>query len=637
MAIKDMDVSVIPSSLKALNQWVLWGWGIRGRKRTKIPISPRTGRSAAVNDPDSWGTFEDAYKLLQYASGAEGLGFVFTVDDPFAGIDFDKCIENGVVRPEILATVNGIGSYAEISPSGTGIKVIVKATVGRGRRANNVEVYDRGRFFTITSRALEGCQREPEERQADIDGILEALGPKETTSTLGGSGASCPTGPIPDADLYQRIERSKQGPKFTRLWNGDISGYESHSEADMALCNILAFWCRNDETQIDRMFRGSGLFRSKWDEKRGSISYGAMTIITAVEHRIEIYDPWGGVSDGAAHGESETILNVEEGTRLFVWSSELRILQSGNKWLWEGYLNRGGVTLLSAYWKAGKTTLMSHMLKAFETGGEFCGKPIVPAKVLVISEEDENTWAERRDVLGLKDNAGFACRPFIGRPSMQQWNEFLTRIHGDVMAYGFDLVILDTLSKLWPVKDENSASQVDEALMPLWKLARDKSEKPTSVMISHHLRKGDGAEATSSRGSGALTAFVETIIELRRYDAGNKKSCKRVLTGYGRFKETPEELVVDLTASGYVPCGDKQMARELTVRDLLMDILPKGSPGMTRDDFLSRWPGDSKPRLETITEVLNEGLNAGVFGKTGTGKKGSPYYYFVNEDIQTND
>jgi hypothetical protein len=209
-------------------------------------------------------------------------------------------------------------------------------------------------------------------------------------------------------------------------------------------------------------------------------------------------------------------LPAVEGDRLFRWSSELRRLPPNDKWLWHGILSRGGVTLLSALWKAGKTTLLSHALKAFAAGGTVCGLEVKPARVLYVTEEDENTWAERRDELGLGDHVGWMCRPFKGRPSPLQWLEFLGKVSEQFRDHGFDVLAIDTLAKLWPVRDENDASQVDEALMPLWGV-----DPRAAVLLSHHLRKGDGAEATGSRGSGALTAFVETIVELRRTPAAS--------------------------------------------------------------------------------------------------------------------
>ena len=85
-------------------------------------------------------------------------------------------------------------------------------------------------------------------------------------------------------ELIDRILDSRQGENFRRLLNGDISGYPSHSNADYAMCSILSWWT-NDYWQIDRIFRGSGLFRAKWDSPRGNGTYGSNIIEEVMSSR----------------------------------------------------------------------------------------------------------------------------------------------------------------------------------------------------------------------------------------------------------------------------------------------------------------------------------------------------------------
>jgi primase-polymerase (primpol)-like protein len=77
---------------------------------------------------------------------------------------------------------------------------------------------------------------------------------------------------------------ARNGPKFTALWRGDLDGYASASEGDLALCAILAFWTHNDASRIDRLFRASRRMRAKWDERRGdATTYGQCTIARALK------------------------------------------------------------------------------------------------------------------------------------------------------------------------------------------------------------------------------------------------------------------------------------------------------------------------------------------------------------------
>ncbi len=93
----------------------------------------------------------------------------------------------------------------------------------------------------------------------------------------------------------------------------------------------------------------------------------------------------------------------------------------GIPWVWDGYLMRGGVTLLSALPKCGKTTLLAHLFKTLAAGGSFCGRPLVTGRALVVSEESPEVWADRRDRLGLTGCVRLLSRPFFGRPSADDW------------------------------------------------------------------------------------------------------------------------------------------------------------------------------------------------------------------------
>jgi primase-polymerase (primpol)-like protein len=98
---------------------------------------------------------------------------------------------------------------------------------------------------------------------------------------------------INDLDENKILEKafaSKNGYSFYRLWNGDTSGFPSHSEADLSLCRMLAFWTKKDSLAIDRMFRKSSLFRAKkWDEIHGKDTYGQMTIEKAISATSNVY------------------------------------------------------------------------------------------------------------------------------------------------------------------------------------------------------------------------------------------------------------------------------------------------------------------------------------------------------------
>ena len=177
-----------------------------------------------------------------------------------------------------------LDSYAETSVSGNGIHIIVKASLN-GRRRNRrgpFEVYEAGRYFVVTGDHIKGTPATIEERQAELESVLAKFLPPPAR-------AEPPApGPLPDADdhdLLERAFRARNGGGFQALWRGDWTGYPSQSEADLALCSMLAFWTGDDANRMDRLFRQSGLMREKWDTRHGETTYGARTIDVAHRSR----------------------------------------------------------------------------------------------------------------------------------------------------------------------------------------------------------------------------------------------------------------------------------------------------------------------------------------------------------------
>ena len=95
---------------------------------------------------------------------------------------------------------------------------------------------------------------------------------------------------LSDETIMEKMFTSANGEKTKALWNGGNDG-KSASEGDLALCNILAFWCGGDEEQMDRLFRSSSRIRDKWDEVHGVETYGNITIKKAIRSCKEFYDP----------------------------------------------------------------------------------------------------------------------------------------------------------------------------------------------------------------------------------------------------------------------------------------------------------------------------------------------------------
>lgn len=292
----------IPAALRRRPQWV--GWRLRpnpsGGKPKKVPLDPRKGREARVNDSRSAGPFAAALRL--YRDGAaDGVGFLLTPADPFAGVDLDGCRDpaTGGLADWAAGLVSHLDTYAEASPSGTGVRLFArgKPAADGPKRKGGVELYGSGRFLTVTGHRLPGTAAGVEDRPDAVRQLQQSLAPPREPAALAVKGA---TSGLPDERLLTLARAAGNGAKFTRLWTGDLTGYASPSDADLALANILLFWAGGDADQADRLFRLSGLMRPKWDEKRGRATYGRLTLGTAGRGLLGVYRPGSGCEGG--HG-----------------------------------------------------------------------------------------------------------------------------------------------------------------------------------------------------------------------------------------------------------------------------------------------------------------------------------------------
>lgn len=310
--------------MQGLVQWVNFIYLQRGDKKTKPPINPRLDpkrplleRLAEVNNPHTWGTYQQATQRYRTsgAFGYQGIGFVFSERDPFCGVDFDKCRDpkTGEIKEWVLRIVRQLNSYTEISPSGTGLHVLIRASLvsladmlGRSHiqhkdATNTVEVYDTERYFTITGKHLDGTPETIEERQDELVALYLDLFPEEEKHEERETEPSLRivTLTLSDQEIVDRASRAANGSRFHRLWNGDAGEYRTsegpidESRADLALLAMLAYWTQKDAGRMEDLFKKSGLYRpARWDRPaRNGETYGQGTIRIAISRCHSVYDP----------------------------------------------------------------------------------------------------------------------------------------------------------------------------------------------------------------------------------------------------------------------------------------------------------------------------------------------------------
>ena len=299
----------IPLELRALNQWVCWRYEDRNGKPTKPPIDAKSNGKllkAKNNDPATWADFETAV-VAAVRLNLEGVGLNFWESDGLTGLDLDHVFDpaTGELDPlarEVLARF--AGTYAEISPSGAGLRVWCYGKPGRsgkiGGKRKWLEVYSHPshRYLTATGNHWPGSSDHVTEQQDALDWLHSRFMSKSKDESTGqdkgvsqGKGKPLPPSvesslDLDDAALLDKARSAKNGAIFEALWSGDLSGYGGdHSGADLALLNALAFWTGSDAARMDRLFRQSGLMRDKWDvvhDPATGRTYGAMSIDKAI-------------------------------------------------------------------------------------------------------------------------------------------------------------------------------------------------------------------------------------------------------------------------------------------------------------------------------------------------------------------
>ena len=434
----------IPQALKILPQWVTWKyvWSDKRKAWTKPPYQ-WNGQFAKSNDPSTWHGFDTP------PTGYDGIGLVLSVSDGLTGLDLDHVLnpKTGELDPlaiEVLKHFNG--TYTEISPSGEGIRIWCYGKPQRSGKCVGtrkwLEVYSHpsNRYLTVTGnqygtvnavtnqqaaldwihdRFMDSTEKEGTGSLLPVEIIKRAHGDDHSSADLalvegknkGDSterGATMATvrplsSPVEspfdsDAALLDRARRAANGTQFSALYSGDMSSCGGdHSSADLALCNLLAFWTGKDANRIDRLFRQSGLMRPKWDEKHHSDgrTYGQGTIDKAIAGCREVFS----FQSKAPKVDFEALLSNTSEEPLFKRVSLADVLTNPpapQRYVWGERLPFDALSLLAAHGGTGKSLFALQLAAHTAVGKPFLGLPTEQIKTLFFSAEDGTNTIRRR-------------------------------------------------------------------------------------------------------------------------------------------------------------------------------------------------------------------------------------------------
>ena len=558
----------IPSELKAIPRWLLWKLETRDGKPTKTPYQA-DGRLAKVNDPETWTDFETA--LAAYRRGGfSGLGFALDKSLRIVGADLDKCLnpDTGELEAEAARIVADLPTYCEISPSGCGLRLFGVGSLPQGgRRKGKFEFYESGRYLTVTGNQFNGhgslAEISPQLAQVHARIFGAGAGAGAGSKSVDSKAADPPH--LDDVAMLDKARRARNGGDFERLWSGDTSAHGGdESAADLALCNLLAFWTGNDPARIDRLFRQSGLFRPKWDKPHfaDGRTYGQATIEKAVAGNRETYTGKPSAQARPAQGEAVDGAVDDAGlARLFQtdlgnserlvarYGGELRYCFDFGKWLcWDGVrwaIDRDGAALDKA-----KATARTMLAEAATLGDREDSRKLAAwsfksqardrmSAMLYLAQPDVSVRPEQLDThpwllnvlngtldlrtgtLRTPDRAHLLTKaaPVAYDPAARcdQWLSFLNRIfdgNADLIRFvqkaaGYSLTGLDTEECFFVLHGvgQNGKSTFVETLSAL--LGTDYAQQATPELLMQKKQERHPTELAVLRGA-RLVASVET-------------------------------------------------------------------------------------------------------------------------------
>ena len=516
----------VPQALKDLPQWVCWKYELREGKRTKPPYQACTGRRASPTDNLTWCSFQEAEAAFRSGKYA-GIGFVFASSDKFAGIDIDdvRNPDTGELTPYAQRIINEHPTYWEISPSGTGVKgfLTTRSQLGSKRRKLNgaeTEIYCSDRYFTVTGNHLINTPSSVKDCTTAFKKLHQTLLQDVNKAIHSQGWQERETDPIPDEEILRRLFSEKErGAEWKALYeDGTGSKVASDSEADASLITKLAYYCEKDgHTQIKRLAENSALCRAKWNTKRTGITWLEREIIRAC-NRLD--EPTSSPPTMLNNMSGLNSLNILD----YVLDLET-VVSTPVKWLWEGWLPAGKLSLLSGDPGLGKTTVALDIAARLSVGKSmpYSSNQIEPGMTLILTAEDDlaDTIKPRlcaasgepsmvRAMLSVPSKHGENI--YVRLPSLPEDIEALRTV---ITEYDVKLVIIDPMMAYLSSRiDAHKDQDIRRAFGELKAVAENTG---AAIWLIRHLNKSNGSKAVyAGGGSIGITGSVRSELMCMR-------------------------------------------------------------------------------------------------------------------------
>jgi len=655
----------IPDELKRVPQWLCWRWekrktGDAEPKWTKPPFNPKTGKYASTNDPSACVPYECA--IAAYRSGDwDGIGFVFTPDDPYVGIDLDNCrdLSEGSLFTKPMELVRSFDSYTEVSPSDTGVKIIVRGALpGNGGKNRQLEMYDRARYFTLTGNVLDGVSPDIEERQEAVMALYDRAfakserprskpsgnngGKRATAEDIDGKALWEEIAPNLKSYLYQ-IAMGKNANRYGKA-------YHSGSDADMALLDALAEEGLDEEQVVATFFatpRGDlAIDRYGEDDAYRRIErYGAPKAVV----RAGLLDDDPPTNVRPIRSEISDLLAVEGPpplhSRFTLLSGEAILNQPRPVFLVEGILVEGTLSAMIGKEATYKSFIVLDMALSIATGEPFQGHPVKRGDVVYVAGEGSggirnriDAWMRQHDC-ALPDTFHLLSEAVY----LLQEGEVKELINAvDALPEKPKLVIVDTLARAIQGGDENSAKDMGSLISACDAL---RTTFGAHILLVHHENKKGGI-----RGSTSLPGAIDTGIDIDRDGEIVTLTCSKQKDSDHFPDITLMRQIVELgdggsslvfTRTDKKPTSPKGKTEQV-LAVLIEDFDDDGTTASTWEKACNERGIASSVFYEAKKELLNEG-KVHALGRTGargtrfivTGGEGGKSHHSVTPSHST--
>ena len=500
-----MSYDNFPQKLREQRQWVVWKMEkVEGKKKpTKILYSP-TGYKASSTDPNTWSTFEKCLEVFNASGDFSGIGYVFTKG--IIGIDLDNCFDSTGMKKWAKDIFDRFESYAEFSPSKKGIHLILESDIDfQGRKKNlednsAIECYMRARYFTVTGDVYENRNKLNHIPEEEVFGWY-----KDTFETKEILIQQIPLANLvmpSDETIIDFMRTAKNGLKFIALYdygNWEGQNFKSQSEADMSLVSSLMFFCCNDDSVVDRIFRSSKLYRKKWDRN----DY-RNELLKKCKHT-QIMDWKNPTKCEEPDFEDELVVRSLKDVRPI-----------NVRWLWKSRLAKGKITLIQGYPGQGKSQITIYMAAIISKGGVFIdGDECEKGTTLFITAEDDASDTlvprlmaqdtEMDNILELQ-----WVKTADGKIKLFNFDKYMEQLRKTIATLdNLKLIVVDPISAFLGKVDGNASSEVRGLLYELKSVAESKD---CAVILITHNNKNSGQQAISrASGSHAFGAAARMV------------------------------------------------------------------------------------------------------------------------------